>query len=275
MIAAVTDPEMVAPPRPRRMPLGDYAAITRVVLLVLLAAGAAYVARGALLLVFVGFFLATGIEPAIQWLGRRGLRRGLALVLVVLALLVIVTGLLAVLVVPAVAQVGQLAAELPDLLARLGDRFGGPGTSVGAALSDPAHHQQIQQALSGIGTVVTTSLAAVFGLLGALFGGIFATLTVLVLLVYSALAMPRIRAGLDGWLEREDRISTADQALGRIGGYVSGQIIVSGVAGLASFVFFLIAGLPILRCSLSWSPSSMPCPRWARRSPRSSESPWR
>ena len=117
---AVTDPGMVAPPRPRRMPLGDYAAITSVVLLVLLAAGAAYVARGALLLVFVGFFLATGIEPAIRWLGRRGLRRGLALVLVVLALLVIVTGLLAVLVVPAVAQVGQLAAALPDLLARLG-----------------------------------------------------------------------------------------------------------------------------------------------------------
>ena len=36
--------------------------------------------RDALILVFVGFFLATGLEPAIQALGRRGVRRGLAVI---------------------------------------------------------------------------------------------------------------------------------------------------------------------------------------------------
>jgi len=232
------------PPRPRRMPLGDYAAITAMVLLVLLAAGAAYVARGALILVFVGFFLATGLEPAIAWLGRRGLRRGLALALVVLALLLIVAGLLAVLVVPAAHQLGALATDLPERLSALGARFGGPSTSAGAALADPGAHQQLQQALSGLGGVLAASVTAVFGVLGAVFGGVFATVTVLALLVYFTLAMPRIRAGLNRFLEREDRIATADQALGRIGGYVSGQLIISGIAGLAAFAFFLVVGMP-------------------------------
>lgn len=234
----------VAPARPRRMPLGDYAAITGIVLLVLAAVAAAYVARGALILVFVGFFLATGLEPAIRALGRRGVRRGLALVLVVLVLLLVVAGLLAVLIVPAAAQVGALVNELPDLMGRLGARFGGSGTSAGQALSDPANHEQLQGALSALGTVATASLTAVFGVLGVLLGGAFATLTTLALLVYFTLAMPRIRGALDRAIGRTDRIATADAALGRIGGYVSGQLLVSGIAGMAAFVFFLVAGMP-------------------------------
>jgi predicted PurR-regulated permease PerM len=234
----------VAAPRPRRKPLEDYAAITATVLVVLAIAAAIVVARGALVLVFVGFFLATGLEPAIRWLVGRGVRRGLALMLVVLAVLVVLTGLAAVLIIPAVKEIGFLIDQLPILLDRLSDRLGGPGSSVGAALGDPAAGQQLQQALSSIGPLITASLAAVFGVLGALFGGVFATVTVLALLVYFSLAMPRIRAGIDRVLAHEGRIQTAEAALGRIGGYVSGQLVVSAVAGMTAFVFFLLAGIP-------------------------------
>jgi predicted PurR-regulated permease PerM len=226
---------------PRRIPLWDVAAITATVLVVGLVALAVYAARGALLLVFVGFFLATGLEPAIRWCVAKGLRRGLALVLVVLALLLVGAGLIAVLVVPAVREIGALGQQLPQFLASLGQRTGG---SFGQALNDPAHHDQLQQALSRLGPVITGAVTTVFGVLGAVFGSVFSALTVLVLLVYFTLAMPRIRAGIDRMLVREDRIATADQALGRIGGYVSGQLIVSGIAGVVSFLFFLIAGVP-------------------------------
>jgi predicted PurR-regulated permease PerM len=228
----------------RRMPLGDYAAITGTVLLVGLVAVAAYTARGALVLVFVGFFLATGIEPAVRALVGRGLRRGLAVVLIVLGVLVVLTGLVAVLVVPAIHQIDALAGELPQRLSDLGVRFGGNGTSAGQALADPATHEQLQQLLAGLGQVAAASVATVFGVLGALLGGVAATVTVLALFVYFSLAMPRIREALNRWLAREDRIDTADRALGRIGGYVSGQLLVSAIAGLVSFGFFLIAGLP-------------------------------
>lgn len=83
-----------------------------------------------------------------------------------------------------------------------------------------------------------------FGVLGALFGGVFATVTVLALLVYFTLAMPRIRAAVDRALARDDRVQAADAALRRIGGYVSGQLLVSAIAGLVSLGFFLVVGMP-------------------------------
>ncbi|MEQ3550833.1 AI-2E family transporter [Pseudonocardia nematodicida] len=240
----MTDQLETGPDRPRRMPLGDYAAITAVVLVVLAVAAAAVAARFALVLVFVGFFLATGIEPAIRALHSRGLRRGLALALVVLGVLVVLIGLVAVLVVPAAREIGTLATELPARLSALGDRAGGPGGAVGRTLSDPANHERVQTLLQGLGTALATSAAAVFGALGALFGGVFAALTSLVLMIYFSLAMPRIRAGIDRLLVREDRIAVADAALGRVGSYVSGQLVVSAVAGIAAFAFFLVAGVP-------------------------------
>ena len=56
--------------------------------------------------------------------------------------------------------------------------------------------------------------------------------------------MPRIHAGLARLLGRPDRVDTLDEALARVGGYVSGQVLVSLIAGAVSFVFFLIAGVP-------------------------------
>jgi predicted PurR-regulated permease PerM len=83
-----------------------------------------------------------------------------------------------------------------------------------------------------------------FSALGLLLGGAAAALTTLVLMVYFGLAMPRIRASLARLLARSDRVRTLDQALGRVGGYISGQILVSLIAGAVSFVFFLVVGLP-------------------------------
>ena len=39
-------------------------------------------------------------------------------------------------------------------------------------------------------------------------------------------------------------MDTLDEALARVGGYVSGQVLVSLIAGAASFVFFLVVGVP-------------------------------
>jgi predicted PurR-regulated permease PerM len=232
------------PPRARRLPLGDYAAITAVVILVALLAVLAYTASGALLLVFLGFFLATGLEPAIQSLGRRRVPRGAALALVLLVVLAIVAALLAFLVVPAVNEISSLSAAVPQLLSSLSARLGGNGSSIGARLADPATHDQLSSAVAGLGKAAVVSLGAVFTVLGAITGGLFSAITVLALLVYFSLAMPRIRAAIDRTLEREDRVATAQAALSRVGGFVSGQLIVSACAGAASYVYFLIAGVP-------------------------------
>jgi len=215
-----------------------------VVVAVVVLAFLAYRARQALLLAFTGFFLAVGFEPGVGWLIRHGVRRGLGVALTALGLVAIGAVLTAMLIVPGLRQLGALIQEAPQLLDRLSERFGGPATSAGAALADPVTHAQVSQVSEQFGQVLVSALTAVFSALGLLLGGAAAALTTLVLMVYFGLAMPRIRASLARLLARSDRVQTLDQALGRVGGYISGQILVSLIAGAVSFVFFLVAGVP-------------------------------
>lgn len=228
--------------------LGRVAAVVLVGALVVVAvvvlALLAYRARQALLLAFTGFFLAVGFEPGVSWLIRHGVRRGLGVALTALGLVAVGAVLTAVLIVPGLRQLGALVQEAPQLLDRLSERFGGPTTSAGAALADPVTHAQVSQVSEQLGQVLVSALTAMFSALGLLLGGAAAALTTLVLMVYFGLAMPRIRASLARLLARSDRVQTLDQALGRVGGYISGQILVSLIAGAVSFVFFLVAGLP-------------------------------
>ena len=228
--------------------LGRVAAVVLVGALVVVAvvvlALLAYRARQALLLAFTGFFLAVGFEPGVGWLIRHGVRRGLGVALTALGLVAVGAVLTAVLIVPGLRQLGALVQEAPQLLDRLSERFGGPATSAGAALADPVTHAQVSQVSEQLGQVLVSALTAMFSALGLLLGGAAAALTTLVLMVYFGLAMPRIRASLARLLARSDRVQTLDQALGRVGGYISGQILVSLIAGAVSFVFFLVAGVP-------------------------------
>jgi predicted PurR-regulated permease PerM len=204
----------------------------------------AYRARQALLLVFVGFFLAVGFEPGVGWLARHRVRRGLGVALIASGLLAVAAVLTAVLIVPGLRQVGALVHEAPELLDRLAARFGGATTDVGASLADPATHARVTQVADQIGQLFASALTAVFSALGLLLGGAAAGLTILVLMVYFGLAMPRLRGGLTRLLERPDRVRTLDEALDRVSGYISGQILVSLIAGAVSFFFFLLAGVP-------------------------------
>jgi predicted PurR-regulated permease PerM len=248
-------PDPAAPPGDEHAPagtggptLGRVAAVVLVGALVVLAVVVVVVvalrARQALLLAFTGFFLAVGFEPGVVRLTRHGLRRGLAVALLALGLLAVATVLVAVLVVPGLRQVSELVAQAPQVLDRIATRFGGSSTSLGATLSDPATHAQVTAVTQQVGQVLVSALTALFSALGLLLGGAAAALTTLVLMVYFGLAMPRLHAGLAHLLGRPDRVATLDEALARVGGYVSGQVLVSLIAGGASFVFFLLAGVP-------------------------------
>jgi predicted PurR-regulated permease PerM len=204
----------------------------------------AYTARQALLLAFTGFFLAVGFDPAVRAMARHGVRRGFGVAVVALGLVAVGAVLVAVLIVPGLRQVDALVREIPQLLNGLSARFGGATTSAGAALSEPDIHARISQVSGQLGELLAAALTAVFSALGLLIGGAAAALTTLVLMVYFGLALPRLHAGLARLLARADRVEILDEALARVGGYVSGQILVSLVAGAASFVFFLVAGVP-------------------------------
>lgn len=218
-----------------------WARTTATVLAVLLLVYLALQAGRVIILVFLGFFLAAGFDPPVQALERRGIRRGLA----VLLLFAVFVGVLTLFVVfalrPALAQLGQFIGNVPTLLETLGDR----STTIGRFLDErPQVRQQVQDVVTRLPNLAAGSLTTVFGIVGTVVGVTFSVFTVLVLAIYFLLAMPRIRAFAARALETPERVAVFTEALGKVGAYVTGQFTVCGFAGAASFTYFTVAGVP-------------------------------
>lgn len=205
------------------------------VLAVLALLEAARQARDVLILVLVAAFLAVSLDPAVGALTRRGLRRSAAVALVSLVLLCAVAGFLAA-AVPAVAyESAELTRRAPEQLQQLRNQSGPIGDL--ARSWHPPSGSEVARVLAGgaldLGLKVLNGVARV--------------LTVLVLAVYLLAALPQIqRTGLR-LVPRSRRARTgllAEEMLRRVGGYMLGNLLTSGIAGLGTFLFLLAVGVP-------------------------------
>ena len=225
-----------AAPGRRLPPLTYWAKVTAVVVAVLAFALLLYRVRSVAMSVFLGLFLAIAAEPFIAWLERRGLRRGLAITVLGVATLLVLAGTVALLLYPAIKQVGEFVDALPELLRQLTERL----DRLGIRLDDPA----VRERLQGFAERAPGVLTAVLGILGGLLSTLFAVLTVVVLALYFMAAMPRIRSFTAKALRRSERVEVMNESMARIGGYVTGQIVVSLSAGVTSGVVLGLLGVP-------------------------------
>jgi predicted PurR-regulated permease PerM len=144
-------------------------------------------------------------------------------------------------VIPAmVSQLRGLVDDLPRYLSQLQDRSGRF-----RALSDRYNlNNQIQSIISSAPSRLGSGL---FGLTGRIFGALFSTLTVLVLAIYFMADLPRLRNGLVRLFPRTRRSQlgrVADVVIDKVGAYMIGNILISLVAGLASFVCLTALRVP-------------------------------
>jgi predicted PurR-regulated permease PerM len=112
-------------------------------------------------------------------------------------------------------------------------------------LNERLHLQpRLLQILNGDGS------GLVNGLLGAgqvMFSALSSTLIVIVLTVYFLVDMPRIRANLYRLVPHSRRpraILLGDEIFAKVGGYVLGNLLISLIAGVLTFIAVLLAGLP-------------------------------
>jgi len=210
------------------------AAITVGLILVVMQAGSV------LILIGVALFLAVGMEPAVSWLVRHGFPRWAAVITV---LLVITFGVVAFGVAAGAALVTQgeqLANQLPTYLQQAQDR-----ESFIGHLNDQF---QLQAKLQAFLNSSGADLAA--GLLGAgevVFGALANSLVVAVLTIYFLADLPRIRAlgyRFVPHARRPRAILIGDDILAKIGGYVLGNVVVSVIAAVLTFMWLVGFGVP-------------------------------
>ncbi len=197
-------------------------------------------ARSVIILLVVAMFIALGLNPLVEFLMRRGLKRGLAVVCVVFAVL-IVLGLVGFAVVPVfTSQITALVKSAPGILQDtlrnpqvrdLNDRFQ-VVTKAQQALSSGGLAQQLFGGLLGAGRVV--------------FGALVSAFTLLILTLYFLASLPAIKDAIHRLspASRRDRVrSLENQIFKQISAYISGTFIVAVIAGVFSFVFLMIVGL--------------------------------
>jgi predicted PurR-regulated permease PerM len=189
------------------------------------------------------FFIGLAIEPIVNWLERRGLRRGLGTGLVLLALIagtVAFFGLFGNLL---VTQLVGLVKDLPSILDAVfqwsNERFGTDLTfdsaldTVGLSPSD----------LAGLATDLGAGLVAV--IISAV-GVLFAGAAMLLFAFYFAADGPKLRRTVASWLppERQRVFYTVwTISANKAGTYVISRGILAVISAAIFAVFFAIVGL--------------------------------
>ncbi len=75
-------------------------------------------ARSMLILIGLALFVAAGLDPGVSWLTRHGVRRWLAVIIVVVAVFAVIAGFLAAAIPPLASQTTALASQLPHYAKR-------------------------------------------------------------------------------------------------------------------------------------------------------------
>lgn len=214
------------------------------VLVILALAQMVIAIQNVLILILISLVLAIGFQPAVGWLERLGLRRGWAVLIIFLVGAVVVGTFLALILPVIIREIGELVRRAPEyisraqreseLFQRLNERF------------------DLSQRLSSLGKELpTTALSLIRSFTTFLFN----SLTVLILTLYFMAAMPRLRHGVAALLTREHREdfeSILEESTQRVGGYVMGNLTVSLIAGVVSFVALLLIGVPYAAALAFW-----------------------
>jgi predicted PurR-regulated permease PerM len=229
-----------------------YAKATFTVVLVLAAMAAAWAVRNILLLVLVAAVLAIGLDPAARRLERLGLSRGWAVAGIFLAAVGVFSLFGFLVIPPLVSEVRQLATDIPGYIDRLRDSSG----FIGDLESRYDLSTRLRDLTERLPSLASSSFGTILGITKSVASLIFNMVTIAILTVYFLMSFTHSERMLATVVTRPTHVKedarTLDEALERIGGYVSGNILVSIIAGVASFIFLRILGVPFAAALAMW-----------------------
>ncbi len=197
--------------------------------------------QGVLVLLLTAAFLAIGLNPAVEWLERRSMRRSFAVAAVLLAVLLFFVGFGFAVVPPIVEQAQDFAVAAPDYVAQLQDN------ERIAALDE--RFGLLERAQDVLGDPQRVGLGAAGGVLGvgrAVFGFFASTLVVFIVTLYFLSNLPSIKAQAYRLVPRSRRARVGlltDEILSRVGGYVAGAVSIASLNAGLTYVLLTLLGI--------------------------------
>ena len=203
-----------------------------------------WVARGVLTWVFIAMFLALALNPAVDWLQSRGLRRGFAVACAYIGALLAIAAIGATFIPTLIDQVNSFVDAVPGYVQ---DLTSGQGR-LGFLERDYQITEKVREAIGegGAGRVLGVSGTAL-AITKSVVSAVIAIVTIAFVTLFMLLEGP-------AWIERLFTLVPAEsqarwRAVGNdiyrtVGGYVTGNLVISLIAGVVSTLVLLAMGVP-------------------------------
>ncbi|MFJ6791931.1 AI-2E family transporter [Streptomyces angustmyceticus] len=196
-----------------------------------------------LLNVLIAFFLALAVEPAVDWMAARGMRRGLATGLVFASILVAAVGFFTLLGSMLAGQIANMVEEFPQYLDSV-------ISWINSTLHTHLSRVEVQNNLlksDWLQKYVQDSANNVLAVSATVLGSLFNLLTVALFSFYFAADGPRLRRALCSVLppHRQAEVLRAwEIAVAKTGGYLYSRGLMALISGLAHYVLLQILEVP-------------------------------
>ncbi len=193
-------------------------------------------------MLFLAWLFSITIEPVVDWLERRGLRRGAATGLVLFAMFVFAVGFLALFGTLLAQQLAQLLKALPGALSSVTDWSNRVFDTDFATGEDLIHLTP-----ETIRDLAERFTPGVLGVLSSLLGVVFQMLTLLLFVFYMSAQGPALRRTISSWFPaRQQRAISVvwEISVEKAGGYVVSRLILAAVSSVATGIFLVVIGVP-------------------------------
>lgn len=194
--------------------------------------------------VVIAAFIAVILNPVVDFLvGRFDLRRGLATSIVFFLGLALLSGLIAAFITPLVNEGSKFVEDVPEYVAEARDGRGPAGGLVRRFDLDE-RLKRSETSFSDSFDRLGSQSVKILGTVGTAVAGTLTVLVVAFLLLLEAPSM--LKSGLAALPEhRRERVRrVAGDCSRAVTGYMAGNLVISVVAGVVTYLFLLIFGVP-------------------------------
>lgn len=196
-------------------------------------------------LILISLFLAAGLNPAVNFFQRRGIKRVNAVALIVAIVIGFVALFALVAIPPIVDQLNLLVKNAPSLISSLKNNH-----TINQLNQNYGVIDSIQKKVTSSihdGQFVVTAFGGVLGVGKAVISGVFAVLTILVLTLYFLASLPAVTSVAYRFVPASRRARVAglsDAIIERVGIFVGGQATVSLIAAIYILIVGFIIRMP-------------------------------
>jgi predicted PurR-regulated permease PerM len=235
----------VTPERVVRFPVRTILTVLGIAISVAVLLWILWLVRHVITWVLIALFLALALNPAVEWLQRHGVRRrGQAVAVTMVAALLAIAGLGALFIPTLVHQVNDFANNVPDYLHDITTGRGRLGfLQTRYHLVDKARDALHNGGAKKLFGLSSTAVAVTKGVITAIVGFVTVVFMTVFMLLEGQTWVDRFFSLLPE--HQQPRWRRVGREIYRtVGGYVTGNLLISLIAGASTTIVLLIMGVP-------------------------------